>query len=103
MKYDYNPLSNRTKSDPVSENAINNIMHNDKIKEKKEERSFMNKFMKKLPSFIRRIYVLFIVMILFIIFNSDNMLVALTNIKGLFGINGEVFINYLFIWGYSFY
>ena len=35
MKYDYNPLSNRTKSDPVSENAINNIMHNDKIKEKK--------------------------------------------------------------------
>ena len=31
MKYDYNPLSNRTKSDPVSENAINNIMHNDII------------------------------------------------------------------------
>lgn len=67
------------------------------------EKIFLNKFMKKLPSFIRRIYVLFIVMILFIIFNSDNMLVALTNIKGLFGINGEVFINYLFIWGYSFY
>lgn len=37
MKYDYNPLSNRTKSDPVSENAINNIMHNDKIKEKKKK------------------------------------------------------------------
>ena len=52
-----------------------------------------NKFMEKLPSFIRRIYVLFIVMILFIIFNSDNMQVALTNIKGLFGMNGEVFIN----------
>ena len=52
MKYDYNPLSNRTKSDPVSENAINNIMHNDKIKEKKEERSFMNKFMKKLAYFL---------------------------------------------------
>lgn len=49
--------------------------------------------MEKLPSFIRRIYVLFIVMILFIIFNSDNMSVALTNIKGLFGMNGEVFIN----------
>ena len=57
------------------------------------EKIFLNKFMEKLPSFIRRIYVLFIVMILFIIFNSDNMQVALTNIKGLFGMNGEVFIN----------
>ena len=57
------------------------------------EKIFLNKFMEKLPSFIRRIYVLFIVMILFIIFNSDNMSVALTNIKGLFGMNGEVFIN----------
>ena len=34
-----------------------------------------------------------IVMILFIIFNSDNMSVALTNIKGLFGMNGEAFVN----------
>ena len=49
--------------------------------------------MEKLPSFIRRIYVLFIVMILFIIFSSDNMSVALSNIKGLFGMNGEAFIN----------
>ena len=57
------------------------------------EKIFLNKFMEKLPSFIRRIYVLFIVMILFIIFNSDNMSVALTNIKGLFGMNGEVFVN----------
>ena len=57
------------------------------------EKIFLNKFMEKLPSFIRRIYVLFIVMILFIIFNADNMSVALTNIKGLFGMNGEVFIN----------
>ena len=57
------------------------------------EKIFLNKFMEKLPSFIRRIYVLFIVMILFIIFNSDNMSEALTNIKGLFGMNGEAFIN----------
>ena len=49
--------------------------------------------MEKLPSFIRRIYVLFIVMILFVIFNADNMSEALINIKGLFGMNGEVFIN----------
>ena len=51
------------------------------------EKLWLNKFMEKLPSFIRTIYVLFI------IFNSDNMQVALTNIKGLFGMNGEVFIN----------
>ena len=57
------------------------------------EKIFLNKFMEKLPSFIRRIYVLFIVMILFIIFSSDNMSVALSNIKGLFGMNGETFIN----------
>ena len=57
------------------------------------EKIFLNKFMEKLPSFIRRIYVLFIVMILFIIFSSDNMSVALRNIKGLFGMNGEAFIN----------
>ena len=57
------------------------------------EKIFLNKFMEKLPSFVRRIYVLFIVMILFIIFNSDNMQVAFTNIKGLFGMNKEVFIN----------
>lgn len=56
------------------------------------EKIFLNKFMEKLPSFIRRIYVLFIVMILFVIFNSDNMSEALINIKGLFGMNGEVFI-----------
>ena len=57
------------------------------------EKIWLNKFMEILPSFIRRIYVLFIVMILFIIFNSDNMSVALTNIKGLFGMNGEAFVN----------
>ena len=57
------------------------------------EKIWLNNFMEKLPSFIRRIYVLFIVMILFIIFNSDNMSVALTNIKGLFGMNGEAFVN----------
>lgn len=57
------------------------------------EKIWLNKLMEKLPSFIRRIYVLFIVMILFIIFSSDNMSVALSNIKGLFGMNGEAFIN----------
>ena len=53
------------------------------------EKLWLNKLMEKLPSFIRRIYVLFIVMILFIIFSSDNTSVALSNIKGLFGMNGR--------------
>ncbi len=57
------------------------------------EKIFLINLSEKLPSFIRRIYVLFIVMILFIIFSSDNMSVALSNIKGLFGMNGEAFIN----------
>ncbi len=57
------------------------------------EKLWLNKLMEKLPSFIRRIYVLFIVMILFIIFNSDNISTSLINIKGLFGINKEAFIN----------
>ena len=57
------------------------------------EKLFLKKYLEKLPGFIQRIYVLFIVMILFIIFSSDNMSVALSNIKGLFGMNGEAFIN----------
>ena len=57
------------------------------------EKLWLNKLMEKLPSFIRRIYVLFIVMILFIIFNSDNISTSLINIKGLFGMNKEAFIN----------
>lgn len=57
------------------------------------EKFSFNKYLEKIPSFIRRIYVLFIVMISFIIFGSSNMNDAFNTIKGLFGFNKEVFIN----------
>ena len=57
------------------------------------EKLFLNKYLEKLPSLIRRIYVLFIVMISFIIFNADTISDAISNIIGLFGFNKETFIN----------
>lgn len=57
------------------------------------EKMFFKKYIEKMPIIIQRLYVLFIVMISFIIFNAENMKVALLNIVGLFGANGEVIIN----------
>lgn len=51
------------------------------------EKFFLSKKLEKLPTFFQRIYVLFIVMISFIIFNASNMSEAIRNIGGLFGIN----------------
>ena len=57
------------------------------------EKLWLNKILDKLPNIIKRIYVLFIVMISFIIFNANTMNTAWHNIIGLFGFNKEVFIN----------
>ncbi len=57
------------------------------------EKVFLGKCLEKWPNFFKRIYVLFIVMISFVIFNSENMMEAWQNIIGLFGANGENFIN----------
>lgn len=57
------------------------------------EKVFLEKYLEKCHNIIKRIYVLFIVMISFIIFNAENMKDAWNNIIGLFGFNGEVFIN----------
>ena len=57
------------------------------------EKIFLGKYLEKLPSIFRQIYVLFIVMISFIIFNAESMRQAWTNIIGLFGVNGESFVN----------
>lgn len=57
------------------------------------EKLFLGKILDKLPKIIQRIYVLFIVMISFIIFNANNMEEAIQNIIGLFGANGEIFAN----------
>ena len=57
------------------------------------EKLFLGKFLEKLPKIIQRLYVLFIVMISFIIFNAENLGQAFYNIRGLFGANGESLIN----------
>ena len=57
------------------------------------EKLFLGKFLEKSPKIIQRIYVLFIVMISFIIFNAENLGQAFYNILGLFGLNGEDLIN----------
>ena len=57
------------------------------------EKLWLNKILDKLPNIIKRIYVLFIVMISFIIFNANTMNTAWHNIIGLFGFNKKPFIN----------
>ena len=57
------------------------------------EKLWLSKYISKLPKFLRNIYVLFIIMISFIMFNAESINEAFFNIKGLFGLNKEVFIN----------
>lgn len=57
------------------------------------EKVFLGKYIEKWKNIFKRIYVLFIVMISFIIFNASNMNEAWKNIIGLFGANKESFIN----------
>lgn len=57
------------------------------------EKYFLNKVLEKLPRVIRNIYTMFIVMISFIIFSSDDMSGALTVIKGLFSFSSLKFSN----------
>ena len=57
------------------------------------EKLFLTKHLEKLPSILKRIYVLIIVMISFIIFNASTLKEAFANIIGLFGLNGECFVN----------
>ena len=57
------------------------------------EKLWLGKYIEKMPNVLKRVYVLFIVMLSFIIFNSNNMTEAYRKIVGLFGANGESFIN----------
>ena len=57
------------------------------------EKLWLGKVLEKLPNLVKRIYVLFIVMISFIIFNGSTLKVAWSNIGGLFGVNCNEFIN----------
>lgn len=58
------------------------------------EKLFLKKYLDKIPNSIKRIYTLFIVMISFIIFSSNNMLDAINNIIGLFNIKNGLFDIY---------
>ena len=51
------------------------------------EKLWLGKYIEKLPKIFRSLYVLFIVMISFIIFNANTMKEAFANIAGLFGAN----------------
>ena len=54
------------------------------------DKLFLQKVLDKTPNIFKHIYVLFIVMISFVIFNGENII---NNIQGLFGINNISFIN----------
>ena len=51
------------------------------------EKLWLGKYIERLPKILRSLYVLFIVMISFIIFNANTMKEAFVNIAGLFGAN----------------
>ena len=57
------------------------------------EKFILKKYFSDVPKFIKGIYTLFLVMISFVIFQGDNLSSAFNIIKGLFGLNGELFIN----------
>ena len=57
------------------------------------EKFILGKYLKNTPYIIKRIYTLFIVLISFVIFKSDNINDAFNIIKGLFGFNTKVFSN----------
>ena len=56
------------------------------------EKLLLNKYIEKLPNILKRLYTLFIIMISFIIFSSENINMAISNIIGLFNFNNP-FVN----------
>ena len=57
------------------------------------EKFILKKYFSNVPKFIKGIYTLFLVMISFVIFQGDSLSSSFNIIKGLFGLNGELFIN----------
>lgn len=57
------------------------------------EKLFLNKILEKAPNIIKRVYLLLIVMISFIIFSGESVQEILNNILGLFGINKASLIS----------
>ena len=70
------------------------------------EKFVLKKYLSDAPKFIKGIYTLFLVMISFVIFQGDNLSNDFNIIKGLFGLNGELFINNVTLYylkGYVFF
>ena len=57
------------------------------------EKLLLNKYIEKLPSIVRRIYTLFIIMISFIIFSVSNINESFNNIVGLFNFSNPILNN----------
>ena len=57
------------------------------------EKFIIGKYLDKLPTIVKRLYTLFIVMISFVIFQSENLTQAFSLIKGLLGLNEKIFTN----------
>ena len=70
------------------------------------EKFILKKYFSNVPKFIKGIYTLFLVVISFVIFQGDNLSNDFNIIKGLFGLNGELFINNVTLYylkGYVFF
>lgn len=57
------------------------------------EKLWLGKLLEKLPNILKRIYVLVLVTISFIIFNGNTLTDVFNNIKGIFGINTSNFVD----------
>lgn len=57
------------------------------------EKFIIGKYLDKLPTIIKRLYTLFIVMISFVIFQAENLKQAFSLVKGLLGLNEKIFFN----------
>ncbi|MBQ3543225.1 MAG: MBOAT family protein [Oscillospiraceae bacterium] len=57
------------------------------------EKFFLGAWLKRLPDFLSHLYVLFLVLISFVIFNASSMGQAFTDIGGLFGAGGHPLVS----------
>lgn len=57
------------------------------------EKFFLGAWLKRLPGFLSHLYVLFLVLISFVIFNASSMGQAFTDIGGLFGAGGHPLVS----------
>ena len=57
------------------------------------EKNFLLKYLEKIPAFISRIYLLFVVLVSWVFFSVDNFRDAILYLKGMFGLDGKAFVD----------